>query len=425
MKLFGNASIYLGANILNAAIPFLLLPILTRVLTPAEYGTVAMFLVMVSIFSAFTGLSVHGAIGIRYFQLSKEALAEYVTSCIGILIVSTSAVLAIVVLFGQWLVPLSGLPLDWLIVAVLVSGLQFLANIRLSLWQVAGKAWHYGGFQISRSLLDALLSLFLVLGLSMAWQGRVLGQSLTALLIGIVALVWLYKDQLLRRTNTWKTHSKDALRFGIPLIPHVLGGILIATSNQLLIKNILSIKDAGIYAVAIQLGGVMGVISDAFVKAYGPWLYHKLQNQLKYEVVLSTYLCIVFFIITGLFVSVAFNIITPYLVGKDFSNSTNLLTIVIFANAVTGMYYSVAGFLFFSSKTSYISFITILSGLFSVVVSYQMILRYELIGAALGMLLFNCLSLILTWILSQYITPMPWLTFRSYKKQRNTYETIT
>lgn len=53
-KLFGNAAIYLGANILNAGIPFLLLPILTRVLTPADYGIVAMFSVVVSILGAFT-----------------------------------------------------------------------------------------------------------------------------------------------------------------------------------------------------------------------------------------------------------------------------------------------------------------------------------------------------------------------------------
>ena len=73
-KLFGNAAIYLGANILNAGIPFLLLPILTRVLTPADYGTVAMFGIVLSVLGAFTGLSVHGAIGVRYFSWIKGRL---------------------------------------------------------------------------------------------------------------------------------------------------------------------------------------------------------------------------------------------------------------------------------------------------------------------------------------------------------------
>lgn len=42
-SLFRNARIYTVANALNSAIPLLLLPILTRYLSPEEYGMVAMF----------------------------------------------------------------------------------------------------------------------------------------------------------------------------------------------------------------------------------------------------------------------------------------------------------------------------------------------------------------------------------------------
>lgn len=174
--LFGNAAIYLGANILNAAIPFLLLPVLTRVLTPADYGVVAMFGIVLSVLGAFTGLSVHGAIGVRYFQMQKNGLAEYVGACVGILVLSTSLILILMALFGTWISKITGVPQDWLLVAVLLSGLQFLGNIRLSLWQVGGNATLYGFFQITQSLLNAGFSLFLVLLVGLAWQGRVRGK---------------------------------------------------------------------------------------------------------------------------------------------------------------------------------------------------------------------------------------------------------
>lgn len=415
MKLLGNASIYLGANILNAAIPFLLLPILTRVLTPAEYGTVAMFLVMVSIFSAFTGLSVHGAINVRYFQLSKEDLAEYVISCIGILVVSTSAVLAIVVLFGQWLVPVSGLPLDWLIVAVLVSGLQFLANIRLSLWQVAGKAWHYGGFQISRSLLDALLSLFLVLGLSMAWQGRVLGQSLTALLIGIIALVWLYKDQLLQRTNTWKTHSKDALRFGVPLIPHVVGGFLMVVVDRIIISNLLGKESVGIYMVAFQLGQVIGLLTESFNKAYAPWLFKTLSSEKKNKssIVKGTYA----YFITIVLISTLYGFLLPFvigiIVGEDFLPSAQLVIYIALGFALGGCYYMVVNYIFFVSKTEFLAVITLVSGSLNIPITYLLTLHMQLEGAAIAFLITHVISFLGSWLLSQRVYKMPWLSFSS------------
>ena len=38
-----NAAIYSLTNIINAAIPFFLLPILTRVLSPDGYGVISMY----------------------------------------------------------------------------------------------------------------------------------------------------------------------------------------------------------------------------------------------------------------------------------------------------------------------------------------------------------------------------------------------
>ncbi|MGJ3660750.1 oligosaccharide flippase family protein, partial [Shigella boydii] len=47
MSVYKNSSIYLISNIFNALIPFILLPILTRNLTPYEYGQIAMFQTLV------------------------------------------------------------------------------------------------------------------------------------------------------------------------------------------------------------------------------------------------------------------------------------------------------------------------------------------------------------------------------------------
>lgn len=52
---------YLVSNILNAIIPFALLPVLTRYLSPEEYGEVAMFQTLLGAMTAFVGLSMAGA----------------------------------------------------------------------------------------------------------------------------------------------------------------------------------------------------------------------------------------------------------------------------------------------------------------------------------------------------------------------------
>ncbi len=415
-KLFGNAAIYLGANILNAGIPFSLLPILTRVLTPADYGTVAMFGIVLSVLGAFTGLSVHGAIGVRYFQLEKKELAEYVGTCVGILVVTTSVIFLLVAAFGSWLKVVTGVPADWLLVAVVISGLQFLCNIRLSLWQVAGQAKQYGAFQISQSLLNACLSLIFILVVGLAWQGRVLGQVLAIGIFGIIALWWLLKDGLLKNPIAWRTQSHDAIKFGVPLIPHVIGALAISTGGQFLVTNMLGVSETGLYVVGAQIGAVMGIASDAFVKSYGPWLYEKLQDESvvgRHFIVGITYYVFLFFLLLSGIATVFALILFQYVVGDKFLPVKHLTPFFIFGNGFIGMYFAIAGFFFFTSKTKFVSIVTISSGVISILAMWILGNVWGLNGIVFGYFVSQVFMFMLAWIMSNLVYPMPWFLIRS------------
>lgn len=416
-KLFGNVGIYLGVNILNAGIPFLLLPILTRVLTPADYGIVAMFGIVLSVFGAFTGLSVHGAIGVRYFQMEKKELAEYVGTCVGILVISTSVLFLLVAAFGSWLAGVSGVPSDWLLVAVVLSGLQFLGNIRLALWQVSGEARKYGAFQITQSLLNAVVSLVLILMVGMAWEGRVLGQSVAVMLFGIIALWWLFRDGLLRFPDGWHVHSRDALKFGVPLIPHVIGGLLIVAADRFIIVRLLDVAHAGIYMVALQVGQALGLVTESFNKAYAPWLMKNLSKPteaLRVTIVRGTYL----YFVLVLAAAAIFGLLAPmflgFLVGESFRAAGELVIYIALGLAFGGCYYMVTNYIFFESKTKVLALVTFVSGLVNIPLMFILVEHNGIAGAGQAFMLTHALSFIGTWWLAHKVHPMPWLkAFRS------------
>lgn len=416
-KLFGNAAIYLVANILNAGIPFLLLPILTRVLTPTDYGTVAMFGIVLSVLGAFTGLSVHGAIGVRYFQLEKEELAEYVGTCIGILVISTSVLFLLIALYGSWLAEISGVPSDWLLVAVVLSGFQFLGNIRLSLWQVSGAAKKYGVFQITQSLFNAAVSLILILAVGMAWEGRVLGQSAAVMLFGVVALWWLFRDDMLRFPNEWRVHSRDALKFGVPLIPHVIGGLLIVAADRFIIVKLLDVAQAGIYMVALQVGQALGLMTESFNKAYAPWLMKNLSKPTKallVTIVRGTYCYFVLVFVAA----AAFGFLAPmfldFLVGESFRAAGDIVIYIALGFAFGGCYYMVTNYVFFESKTTVLALITFVSGIVNIPLIFVLVGHNGIVGAGQAFMLTQALSFFGTWWLAHRLHPMPWLkAFRS------------
>lgn len=410
-RFFGNAGIFLGANIINAGIPFLLLPFLTRALTPSDYGVVAMFGIMVNIFGTLTGLSVHGAIGVRYFELEKSVLARYVGACVSILVISTAVIFALVAVFGKWLEQPTSLPYDWLLVAVLISGLQFLINIKLTLWQVGGIAKRYGIFQVSQGLLNAAVSLIFIFGFLMAWEGRVLGQVIAISVFGVVALFGLILGGELSRPNATDDHVADALKFGVPLIPHVIGGMVMVVADRFIIANMVDVEAVGIYTLALQVGLAMGLISDAFNKVYSPWLYEKLKvntDEARLEIVGVIYLVWLVFFVLALVAVVVCELFFSAVVGAGFAEAKDIVVWFILGQAFRGMYFSVTGFFFFSSRTSSVSLVTICAGVFSVLVTIVLVKLFGLQGAAIAYTLSEAMLFCLAWLLSRRVCKMPW-----------------
>ena len=70
-SLLKTASVYTMSNILNALIPFFLMPVLTRYLTPVDYGITSMMQVMIGFLNPFIGLNLHGAIAVKYYKKMK------------------------------------------------------------------------------------------------------------------------------------------------------------------------------------------------------------------------------------------------------------------------------------------------------------------------------------------------------------------
>ena len=88
-KLLKNSFIYILGDVLNKAVPFFMLPILTRYLTPEDYGIIATFTVLVSFLMVFTGLSIHGSISVNFFKMEKEELKIFIGNCLIILNISS------------------------------------------------------------------------------------------------------------------------------------------------------------------------------------------------------------------------------------------------------------------------------------------------------------------------------------------------
>lgn len=402
--------IYTLSNAISASIPFLMLPMLTRVLTPEEYGQVAMFSVVAAVLGAFTGLSVHGVVGIRFFEKEKFVFPQYVATCLAILLVSTIVVFVLVSLFLPWLVEFTKLPAKWLLVAVLVSGAQFLIMIQLSIWQSSNQPIKYGSMRIIQSSTDAVASLFLVIGLGLAWQGRVGGIAFATISVACAAFILMYRGGWVKGPPD-NDYARDALRFCVPLIPHTIGGMLIAMIDRFMISNLLDIASTGIYLVALQIGLVLGLLTDSFNKAYAPWLFRslqKLQPNDELRIVRFTYVYFVAIALIAALIGLFSPAILGVLVGEKFREAAPIVVYITTGYAFGGMYFMVANYIFFAGRTATLAFITLTTGLANIAMSYFLIKHNGIVGAAQAFMMAQALLFLGAWWLAHRSRPMPW-----------------
>lgn len=417
--LLRGAGVYLVANLINAAIPFLLLPILTRHMQPAEYGQVAMYQVLLAALGGFIGLSVHGAASVKYYDDNVTAveLSNFVGTCFQVLLLTAAAGLFLVVPFrdalGRWL----GLDPRWVIWGVVVSAASFVIQLRLGQWQIRKQAIIYGAFRVGSSLVNAALSLLLVVWLGQGAAGRIDGQNWSMFAAALLAGGWLARDGLLRwnwRPDYWR----EALNFGIPLMPHVFGLFLLGTVDRILINSKLGLAAAGIYMVAVQLTLVMPILFSAINNAYVPWLFERLKRNdeaEKREVVRLTY---AYFAVVLLGAALAF-ILGPWAVrfiaGDRYAAAGSVLGWLALGQAFAGMYLMVTNYIFFSKKTGLLSLVTICSGLFNVGLLFVLIELFGIQGAAIAFAAAMAIRFFLTWWLAHRRHPMPWLLSSNIK----------
>lgn len=411
-SLISGVGIYLIATLINASIPFLLLPILTRHLTPEEYGVIAVFQVWCSLLAVVCGLNTYGAATRKHYDYDEpdKYMGDYISACVVILVISS---LLVTVLMLPFLGPLSGalgLSRGWILAGILYAVGNFVVQLRLRQWQVRKKPVKYGQFQISQSILNAGLSLSLVVVVAIGVDGRLIGITSAMLLFGGVGALLLWRDNLLR--FSWQPALiKDALSFSVPLLPHFVGSFLLLTVDRAVISSLLGLEAAGHYMVAVQLALALDLLLQSIHKAYVPWLFERIKrdnSEEKRQIIKGSYIYFVALIVIALLAFLVGKPVLIFIAGASYAPAGEVIGWLVLAQAVRGMYYVVSSYLMYAKKTQQISWITIVSGAINIVLLLILLKAYGLVGAAWAVCAGAAVQFLLSWYMASRAVAMPW-----------------
>ncbi len=410
MQIIKNSMIYLGSSIINKLIPFLLLPILTAYLTPAEYGMLSIYMIFITLYGAFVGMNMHINVSKEFFRVSKEQLALYIGNMLIILSVSTLLYFLLTLLSVPFIDTLFGIPTSWFLLLPFISMAMMIYNINTSLLRNEAKAYTFGIFEISNSAVTMATTLLFLLVWAYGWYAQIIGIALSYTLFALIGIVYMYRHgYLLLQFDATKIRS--ILAISVPLIPHVLGSVIITMSDRIFIEQMVSLEAVGIYSVGYLFGMGVLLFTDAFMKAWSPWFFKNLVDpttRQKQRIVHYTYIYIVGVFILALGISLIGNIILPYVVDASFYGASEYIVWIALGYAVHGIYKIFFPYLVHLSKTSFLALSTMVAALLNLLFNYLLIDAFGAVGAAYATIIsFLVSALLVFWYQHKYML-MPW-----------------
>lgn len=420
-SLIKETAVYVIADGINKAIPFLILPIIVRYLTPEDYGIITNYAILTQVIAVFIYGALQGSIPVVFFKYKKEELINYIITIFSLITTTTILLLGIFLLFSKQLEDVLSLSSNFIILSLAEVFLSAFTCINMLLWRCEEKATQFGIYQIIQTFISVVLTILLVVNLQWAWQGKIFANFVAISLMGCLSIYILHKKGYYKVKLNF-TYSRMALSFAIPLIPHALALWGKTGIDKILITNLKGLAENGVYSTAITWGAIITIIITAFGNAFNPYLLKKLAvlsdnsfndtqtyNE-KRKLVKTTYLFILTLGAIILLSYFIFTILIKIIYPIEYHGSIIFLPWILLGEFFRGCYTLSVNYIHYTFRTKILGIITFGLCIIQFFLSYILINLIGTIGAAISTCLISFLTALCVFIYANRVYPMPWFS---------------
>jgi O-antigen/teichoic acid export membrane protein len=410
-RLLGASAVYGLGSVLVRGLGFLLLPLYTRYLSPAEYGVVALTVTVTAVLGLLYPLGLRGAVARTYYETGTgEERKERVGTLWIAMILSAAAMALVLDRIGASLAValLPEVPFHpYLRLAVWTAFLGVLGLVPLALLQAQERPVAYVLVTIWAALATTGATVWLVVQGDGA-EGYLRGALIGAVLAAIpYVLLTLGQMRLVFRMRV----LLPALGFSLPLVPHALAGWALEMSDRAILTRLIPLHDVGVYSLGYQLGAVMGLLTAAFNAAWVPFLFGTLRDE--GESAHSKLARLVTYYATALcFIALGWSLLVEHgvtlIAGREFRDAHRITPWVVGGYVCAGLYLIPTNLQFWRRETRVIPLVTLAAGAVNIGLNLWLVPRYGAIAAAWSTLAAYATLLVLTWRSAERLYPFPY-----------------
>jgi O-antigen/teichoic acid export membrane protein len=406
-RLISRSAVYSVGNILLKAIGFFLLPIYTRLLTPSDYGILAVTSLVATILATVSPLSLHGFVSPLYFSTTDEHARRrgLGTLFVAVLVIG-GAITLLADQLGGFLVPLifRDVPYQpYIRLAIWTTYFVSWGLIPLTLAQTQEQSRKYILFTLSSSFVQIGLALWFVVYLRQGVYGM-----LVAYLVAAIIMVIPYTGLALR--NLTLAFELDVLKsgliFSLPLLPHALSSWILDISDRLILQWYVPLDQLGLYSMAYTYGTLIVLVATAMNFAWSPFLFRIDASEGgaasrrfgQFGTYFALILCLV-----ALFLGLAAQPVITLITSPAYHAAGQIAPWIVAGQLLATLYFYPVNFLFLRRKTLEIPKLTAIAAIINVGLNLWLIPLFGVIAAAWTTFIANGVMLLLAcWFASMH-----------------------
>ena len=413
--LIKEGGVYTFINVLDRVVPFILLPIIIRLISVEEFGVYSLFLTAEALLTPIVTLNIYSSISKQFYD-DDIYLPKYNSSIILSLPFLFAIFSLLFAMIPNRMITSFGLESNLILFAIFTACFNSSLVYTSAILRLKRKPITYGKYYLSQSsLLLVLLLLFVFIHPS--YKMLIYAKFFYGTLVFVISIIYL-KSKHEFNFGIDLQLVKKALKLSLPTVIYSVSAFIFVMSDRFLINYFLGTKEVGHYAAISQVAAVMSVIIGSFNVAWMPWLFENLKkndkNTNKFIVKTSYYLMLIV-LLGGILFCLIYPFIVKFLLVESFFPYISVAYPIIMGLAFQGIYLIISPYTFYAEKTKYNAYIGIFVAIINVSLNLYLIPKFGIWGAGYSYLASWVSLSVLFFIFSRKAYPMPWFSSKKHE----------
>lgn len=411
--------IYAIGSAIQTLVAFILVPIYTHYLTPAQYGQLEILNTILLIMTMILSFGFASAIiKVHERDCKDEGDKKEAIGTIYLFVLPIASLISLVFFFfSESIVKLllgeeAEVNLFYLVLGLNIFTIFIMLSF--SVLRAKEKSLSYISISFLRFILTLGLNIYLVVKLQLGIFG-ILAGNLIAMILATLFFVPTVAKYI--KFTISKKYLVKLFYFGIAIIPAAIASWVMDLSDRYYLKHFSDLTEVGIYSLGYKIGMVVSVLMVTPFQLAWPTISYSLSKKDGTKEIYARVLT--YFLLVASFVALSLTLFAPQIIEiispENYARAAIVVPFIAFSYIMYGVHFVIVPGLHLKEKTKYYPLLIIVPAITNLILNYFFVPQYGMMGAAMTTLICFAFLVLITYFVSNHFYKVKYEWWRIFK----------